>query len=245
MMTYNYLHEPVVVITIDTDWTPAVCLEDTLQMLKASGMPATIFATVDVNCEMIANCDLGIHPNFQGGAQNLDDIHKEIAACLGKFPRASGLRAHALVNSTRHYFILRDHFPQIKYTSNHTMPEFSGIMPFRVESMRPELPIFFMDNLYLEMHAHFDFRDLAQRLARPGLKVLDFHPFHLFINSQNKSHFSAAKEAYQNPVALLRYRRAGEGARQLFEYLIEEIKRHNWRTATCSEIAEDFCRTEA
>ncbi len=239
-MRFDYSHETVIVITVDIDWAPRECINDALDLLKKFNISPTIFATDNITSEFIADYDHGIHPNFTGPAQDADDIKSTISDCINNFPHAQGIRAHALVFSTRHQFAVRDNFPQIKYMSNHYIGGQTGLNPYMAESMLPELPIFFMDNLWLEMNGKFDIQKIMDLTSRPGLKVFDFHPYHLYINSLSPGHYTEARPHYHDAEKLIDFRREGDGARKMFLSIMEAIKENGWKTATCGEIAEVF-----
>lgn len=236
----DYEKESVVVITIDTDWAPLECIEYTLEILEKYKIPATFFLTDDVPPDLFSDFDIGIHPNFTESAQDEDNIRRVIDKCLNQFPTATGYRPHAMVNSTRHLMIIKEHFPQLKYTSTYNMPFVPKIKPFQLESMLPELPVFWMDNLYLEMGNNFDSDYLNSKLKQPGLKVFDFHPYHLFINSQSVEHFQSSKKYYHDADKLIACRRDGSGDRNFFKFLLSEINNHNIKTMSASQVAEDF-----
>ena len=240
MTKLHYDTTPVIAITIDTDWAPVECIQATLSILETFEVPATIFATVDVPRQLLGEYDLGVHPNFQGATQDYDSIEKEISRCLSRFPSAKGMRAHGLVTSARHHFVVRDCFPQIKYISNYYMPYVDHIRPFVTESQSIELPIYWMDNLHLEMNKGIELESLLKIVERPGLKVFAFHPFHIFINSLTKEHFEEAKDSYDSPRDLLSYRSGGNGVRTFFEALLSVGKKRNYPMVTCQDVIADF-----
>ncbi len=231
--------KPVIVISIDTDWSPLECLEDTLMILRQHDAPATVFATVDVPDTILANYDIGIHPNFTGGTQDEIAIREELSRCVETLPRAKGFRSHALVCSTRHLLVVRDHFPCLKYTSMYYLPGQLDIRPIILQSAKHELPIFWMDHLHLEMNENMDIKKVLVSVAKSTLAVFDFHPFHVFINSVCKEHFEKAKGAYHDPKALLGWRRAGNGVRRFLIELLAEARTRGWDVMSCSEVVDN------
>jgi len=240
MIELDFDNSPVIIITIDTDWAPVECLQDTLSILEDFGSPATVFATTDVPYGIIEKYDVGLHPNFQEATQDEKAIQSEISRCLEKFPSAIGLRSHTLINSTRHYLVVRDVFSQIKYTSNYYMPYVDNLKPFVVQSQSFELPIYWMDHLHLEMNEDIDLGALLKIVGRPGIKVFDFHPFHVFINSSAKEHFEGAKGFYHNPDNLKKYRNTGNGVRTFLKSLLSAARKNNWVLVSCQDVIENF-----
>jgi len=237
MSVLDYSTRPVLVITIDTDWSPQACVEDTLNLLREHEAPATVFTTRGLDPRVVGDFDIGIHPNFCGPTQSEDAIREELKACTRALPRATGVRSHALVGSSRHYLLLRRGFGRLRYTSNYYMPGVPGIAPFMTQSGLPELPIFWMDHLELERGAKLETRRLFEQLLTPGLKVFDFHPFHLFINSQSRAHFHSARPSYHNAARLRKQRRNGAGVRTMLNSLLQQAEKEGIELATCAQIA--------
>ncbi|MFH2056208.1 MAG: hypothetical protein ABIJ61_09645 [bacterium] len=238
MSTLDYATRPVLVLTVDTDWSPQTCVEDTLELLREHEAPATIFATRGLDPRLLHGFDVGLHPNFCGPTQSEEAILEELRACSRSLPRATGVRSHALVGSSRHYLLLRDKFGRLRYTSNCYMPGVAGIMPFTTQSGLPELPIYWMDHLALENGAGIDTAGLLKSMLSPGLKVLDFHPFHVYINSQSRAHFQTARPCYHNVTRLSRHRRNGAGVRTFLSELLQRAKEENLQLTTCAEVAK-------
>jgi hypothetical protein len=236
MKALDYQAESVVAITIDTDWAPLACVQDTLDLLRMHEAPATVFATSDLDPRALAGFDVGIHPNFCGPTQAETAIVEELEKCCRSLPRATGLRSHALVASSRHYLLLRDRFARLRYTSNCYMPGTAGIAPFATQAGVPELPIYWMDQLALEEGA-LNSKHLLQSLLTPGLKVFDFHPYHVSINSQSSTHFRAARSDYHDAERLRQHRRNGPGVRTILSTLLQRAQQEGICLLTCAEIA--------
>ena len=237
MTTFIWHEEPVLVLTVDTDWAPVECLLDLLELLNVSNIKGTFFSTSEQDVGTLSGYDIGIHPNFQGASQDEKAVAGEISSCLARFPTAQGLRSHALLISTRHYLILRDRFPDIRYTSNYYMPGVAGLEPFVSQAEIPEFPIYWMDHLHLERHNRIDIEKVLEETKRPGLKVFDFHPYHVFINSSDMEHVALAREHYHNAAELVHFRRKAPGVRTFFQSLLEAIDRYSWTTVTFGELA--------
>jgi hypothetical protein len=228
--------EPVLVLTVDVDWSPNACIEDTLAIIRAAEVPATVFATAGTPYELLDGFDIGIHPDFRGATQDAKGIESELTACLTEFPRATGLRSHALVTSSRHALVIRDGFGAIKYTSNYYMPGVERLAPFLSQAGIPELPIWWMDHLYLEAQGFCDCDLFMAEFNSPGLKVIDLHPFHVFINSQDREHFQSARRDYHHARLLESHRRAGPGVRELLLSLLDQVRSRKWTVHSCTSL---------
>lgn len=234
----NFDEEAVLSITIDTDWAPTECLCDMLTLLEVFQVPATIFATLGTFPDILEGYDLGIHPNFEIDG-DIAAMQREIARCLEAFPNARGLRSHALFGSSRLYMLIKEDFPQIEYISNYYIPA-DRMRPFIGRGGLPELPIFWMDSAHLFLSESIESEAILKDAERPGLKIFDFHPYHVFINTQNEAHAAEAMKVYHEPRELVEYRRTGDGVAMLFCQLLERAKEENWKILTCHEIAKSL-----
>ena len=56
--------------------------------------------------------------------------------------------------------------------------------------------------------------------SRSGLKVFDFHPIHIFLNTESLERYERTRPIHHNPKELIKHRYSGYGARnQLIELL--------------------------
>ena len=56
---------------------------------------------------------------------------------------------------------------------------------------------------------------------RPGLKCFDFHPIHVFLNTENLNRYERTRPIHQNPKELIKYRYQGYGTRSRSMELLE------------------------
>src|SRR5262249_50748614 len=80
----------------------------------------------------------------------------------------------------------------------------------------------------------FDVAALA--LDRPGLKVFDFHPNIVYLNSSGDAAYMATKNFYHDPERLLAAREPGRGARTLLIDLLAAVSSRRLPTATVGEV---------
>src|SRR5579885_3290432 len=79
----------------------------------------------------------------------------------------------------------------IHYTSNYMMANVAGILPINTIHGIMEIPIYYIDWSHLmgkKFYKKFSLEVL--KLKTPGLKVFDFHPFHIFLNSSTDNSFN-------------------------------------------------------
>ena len=224
-----------VCLTLDLDWAPDHVLQDTRLLLQQVGLPATIFATHQspavTTLLALVGCETGVHPNFLGGA----DEDAVLTRLLTAFPTAAGVRSHELYFNSRLLPLFQR--KGVRYFSNDLMFLHSGLQPYYDWSGLVRLPLYWEDDVHcLYFDGRFDCA--ALQLDRPGLKVLNFHPVHLFLNTREIADYQAAKPALADPAAARAFRREGLGIRTLFLDLVGRL--HPAQMRTLSSVAEEF-----
>jgi hypothetical protein len=222
-------------LSLDLDWAPDHVLEDTRALLAQAGYPATIFATHHtpgvVALAKLAGCEMGVHPNFLGAP----DENVALSRLLSDFPGAVGVRDHLLFYHSR-LLPLFAH-KGIRYFSNDLMFLQPGLAPYYDWSGLVRLPIYWEDDVHcLYFDNHFDLDTL--KLDQPGLKILNFHPVHLFLNTREDADYQAAKPLLQDPVAALACRQEGPGIRTLFLDVVAHLR--SARPPLLATLAEQF-----
>jgi hypothetical protein len=215
-----------VVLTLDIDWACDEVLADCIELVEESGAPATWFVTHDTplleRLRASENFELGIHPNFNplldGNGASAERIIDEILAIV---PEAVSIRSHSMVQSSR----LLDLFLRkgLRFDCNHFIPEQSGILlkPWRLWNGMVKVPHFWEDDAACIYDAGAAVRDLV---GRDGLKVFDFHPIHVFLNTEDLNRYDQTRSLHSIATELVRYRFSGVGARTHLLDLLAEFK---------------------
>lgn len=207
-----------VVLSMDLDWAPEEAIAHALALVDEYELPVTLFCTHPSS--VVGNrgprTELGWHPNFLGDKDEktaLDELE-------GWYPGAVGERSHVLYWHSRLATSLGNR--GIEYTSNQLQFLEGNLRAFRTFTGLVELPIFWEDDVHLlalgpDLH-------LGQLgLERPGLKVLDFHPIHLYLNTDTMDRYQAAKPDMRIPERLVKHRNPGQGDETLFRGIIEKL----------------------
>ena len=186
------------VITIDLDWAPDYMIEFVAETLIERGVRATWLVThgssaVDALRGRPDLFELGIHPNFLPESSHGNTPDEVIDHCLNLVPFARAVRTHGLVQSTNllHELGRRDglcvdlslylrHFPSAApchfiYRTAHLL----------------RLPHVWEDDL--EMACRDPNWRLDSILQLEGLKILDFHPVHIFLNCPTGEAYNALR----------------------------------------------------
>jgi len=219
----------MIAFTLDTDWAPLELVRGAIDLIHEAGCKVTVFCTDRLEIEAD---EIAIHPNFT----DLSDLAAPIGELKQIYPQARGLRSHALLFTER-FRPLYDEF-QLSYDANAMQYLAPGIQPTRIARRTVSLPLFFMDRFHMEMAADREDRWCADDLPlkSPGLKIFDFHPIHLFLNTPNVAWYERAKPFYHEPNRLRDYVADGPGARTLLVDLLHAVRSRGLPTLTLSEI---------
>lgn len=200
-------------ITSDLDWAPDEVVQYFLNILKEYDVLSTLFLTNRLGNQVkTEGHELAIHPNFTS-LNFSSHIEEMLAIC----PQAQGSRSHSLFFSERLRTIY--HKFNIRYQSNIMMYHQEGINPLPVSLTTTEYPLCWMDMFYLEMEEYPDFSPNIRFLKTDGLKIFDFHPVHVFLNTCSINHYNNAKEKYHHPTELSKHRNNSEPG--IKDYLIK------------------------
>lgn len=226
----------------DVDWAPEAVVADALALFEARGIKCTVFATHESPVLRAARRDLfevGVHPNFNpvldGKGGSADQV---LDAILGMYPEARGVRCH----STAQTYNLLTRFAQrgLVYESNLLLPYARRLRPFKLPSGLVRLPYVFEDDVHFAYGHGFD--DSGLDLAdEGGPLIVDFHPIHIFLNTETEARYLAARSHYQDPAGLLEHRNRGPrpGARDLLVALLDRAAAAGRGSRTLLELALD------
>ena len=212
-------------ITLDIDWANDLVLKDTIDIISQYGARATFFTTHDtpLNSLLCSNEDfeLGIHPNFnfllngdfEKGAnfnQILDNTHSYA-------PFSTSVRSHSITQNGP----ILDAFVNkgISHDSNDYIPEYSLIelKPWKTANGLIKVPYCWADeHAFTGKHIN-SFQDIFKNT---GLTVFDFHPIHIYLNTEKAARYEKCRAFHNSPDELLNYRCQGYGTRSRFKELL-------------------------
>ena len=214
-----------VFLSFDIDWAHDDVLNDTIDILRDSGVASTWFVTHDTpllqQLRSLHGVELGIHPNFNplldGQASNAENTaEKVIQKVLHIAPEARAIRSHSLTQSER----LADFFrlSGLTHIANFFVPHGCGFetRPFEIWDAMTIVPHCWQDNVALKMTLPFP----TYEELNSGFHVFDFHPIHVFLNTEHLDRYERTRSLHQNPTELIKHRYEGYGTRnQLMELL--------------------------
>ena len=93
------------------------------------------------------------------------------------------------------------------------------LRPWRHWNGLIKVPYFWEDDI----HCHMQLNDSIESIAcKPGLRVFDFHPIHVFLNTEHMDRYESTRAIHHDARALLTHRSpATGGSRALLKNLIE------------------------
>jgi len=219
-------------ITLDLDWAPDFMIDAAAQTLLDRGVKATWFVThaspaVERLREHPELFELGIHPNFLPGSSHGATPEEVVAHCAALVPEARAVRTHCLLQSTPlHDVLLRG--SDVAVDVSLFLPGAVGVEP--VVQWSPggrllRLPYVWQDNM--EMYSPQPNWDTKAVLDAPGLRIFDFHPVHIWLNSASFAPYERLKatgplEAVDEADAIA-FRHHGEGTCHAFTELADAL----------------------
>jgi len=223
-----FQNEPVVCITLDTDWCLQRGVYHVLGILDEFSVPATIFCTGKYDVPWPH--EKAIHPNIID-SRNSTTIMASVKDTARHVPGAIGNRCHRLECNSILYALLPE--LGICYDSSWPMIEKPNIEPIHLPGGMLELPIFFMEEFFLEKGYSNTFE---KDFLAPGLKVMLFHFGHVYHNTTDMISYNKLNSIPQQN----RYRPElvckGYGVGDFFRHVLSLIRKHRLKCATCSEI---------
>jgi len=234
-----------VVITLDIDWAPNYMINFVADELRKRKIRATWFAThtneVIKGLETDPLFEVGIHPK----GQSVDEVDKKIKERKVDFPSAISIRTHGLLQASSLRKIERLKYNLLIDSSTYLrgMANISPFFTYYDGEPLFNVPFFWAEDG--EFYTPGPSLDITPIINTPGLKVLDFHPVHIYLNSPSMKPYNDAKSE-MHPKRLPDWNKGKvegfvhheRGIRTMFLDLLEHLKGH--RTRTLSMILEDY-----
>ena len=189
-----------IIITLDIDWAPDFVIDTVAETLIQSQVKATWFVThhspaIDRLKQHKKLFELGIHPNFLPHSTQGKTPTEVLDYCMDLVPDAMSMRTHALVQSSPLFIEIMAQTP-IKRDVSLFLPRCSWIQPFEYRLHGRSLwriPYFWEDDF--EMEAITPSWEITSLIKNDkGLKIFNFHPIHIYLNSKNIASYQKLKQ---------------------------------------------------
>lgn len=186
-------------LTLDVDWAPDCVIDYIAEILIEHKVKTTWFVTHESEAinRLKNNSDLfelGIHPNMLTGSthgKTEDEVLKHIKAIL---PDAISMRTHGLYQSSMFLAKAASEYG-ILYDVSLFLPKTSFIQPHFMkfhQSVLYRIPYFWEDDT--EMFEDDPLWNISSYSKTKGLKVFDFHPIHIALNTEKFERYTALKK---------------------------------------------------
>lgn len=209
----------MLVLTLDTDWTPSYMLDYVLEMVEDAGVRSTVFCTGAYDIGFRKGVEPAIHPNFMADSTQGEDVVDVLNNLRRDIPEAVGCRTHRMYWENGLYSALKGQ--GIDYDSTLPMYFQPHLAPFKSLGL-VRFPVWWGDGVH--MRGGYSLKRFAPPgLDMPGLKVCLFHPTSIYFNATSIEHakdlFSkSALTGEQVPPIV-----DGYGVRTLFQDFLNRI----------------------
>lgn len=228
----------MICFTIDIDWAPEEVIRDTLSLFEKYNVCCTAFATH--KSKVLDECnrqlfEIGLHPNFnpvlQGQGGSVDEVMGKMKEM---YPEAVGARSHSLTQSG--YILTRYKHFGIEYEANHFLPYHQNVRPFVLWNGLFRIPFNWEDDYHFALGHSFN--NSLIKLDDAGLNIFNFHPIHIYLNSENNDRFLKIKHDQSNMELLNTLRNKGEveGTRDILISLLEYVSGNELASKTMKQI---------
>jgi hypothetical protein len=227
----------MIVLTFDMDWAPEWMMTEILAKLSVFGIKTTVFATGPLDIKEDDNVEVAIHPNFMNGTTQGRSVDEILDKLLGWFPGARGARTHCLYWYTNLGHALRDR--GLLYDSSVLLPFHPHLEPVRIGTFT-RIPYWWEENMFLDTGLSLDRLEMPG-FDKPGLKIFDFHPIHVYLNTGSMNDYYRVTEKLapmeeRAPKEFERYINGGVGIGTFFDLLCNHVAEHQPETCRMKDL---------
>lgn len=199
-------------LTFDVDWAPDFVIRDVDRLLRSLELRATWFITHESEAidelRLYPNYEIGVHPDFSPllmgkvGALSLQQV---IDYARSIAPSATAFRCHSLVQSTPLLYAMFEAGFTLDCNPFLPFTPIEALFPWRHGSGPMRIPYCWEDDTWVIGEC----RSPKEVVSARGLAVVDFHPIHLWLNSESLEVYEQIKHDFGNE-DLLRSKRNNE-----------------------------------
>ena len=104
------------------------------------------------------------------------------------------------------------------------------------------IPCYWGDNLPLLSQTKLELSELE--IQKSGLKIYNFHPIHIYMNTNSLEHYHSYKKFYHQVDMLRKYKNTGSGIGTLFRGLLQHLSENKTSTYTCEDVYQEYLAEE-
>lgn len=241
------------VLTFDVDWAPDCVMNKIINILFQKKVKSTWFIThQSPETERLMKCsdrfEIGLHPSFFPNSTQGKNENEVMTHLRSISPAAKVLRTHGLVQSSNLLSRVLDTYG-IEVDVSLFLPGTPNIQPhfmrYSFEGKKLlRIPFFWEDDTELvDPGRCWDFYHKKYHVH--GLKIFNFHPLHVYLNSQTPGAYENLKK--EGPLQELDIKtidslvnKEKNGVGTLFNSLVEFLAGKQKQSHTISEIAEEW-----
>ncbi|MBR0801193.1 methyltransferase domain-containing protein [Bradyrhizobium jicamae] len=215
--------KPIFCFTSDMDWADEAAIAACFSVFDEFEVPLTPFITnkspyIEKRFSRWMQ-RVGVHPNFLEGSTHGKTASEVCRHMQSLNPVANFYRSHHFYGTSN----VADQFKASGYEFDSNLSLFpqADIKPLLHSSGLVRYPVFFGDGMWFTQFPDRDVSELIPLLATPGLKIFNFHPIHVALNTPNAAHYKTYRETgqpWQDHVA------SGNGARTNLIQLLRTIR---------------------
>lgn len=230
-------------ITLDMDWAPDFVINQVAELLIEKKVKCTWFATHMSKevLELVKNplFEIGIHPNFLSNSTHGNNPREILSHMKELFPTAKSIRTHSLFQSTPvlkifHQFGLENDSSILLENTSNISPHYSNFFKLY------RFPYFWEDDV--SMIEKYDWTNKNLFSDFSGLRIFNFHPIHIYLNSHNMENYNKIKSDIGLPNIgindIKKFINNNNGTKTFFKNLIDFIK--DKKTYTINDLQNEF-----
>jgi hypothetical protein len=227
-----FLEKPFYCFTMDTDWASEEQIDFTLDLFDEYGVVMTPFITHPSETIARRFSDkrdiVGLHPNFLPESSHGDSYEKVVDHVRRLWPESVFYRSHSFFDNT-HIGRLFSEFG-FKFDSNLLLYLQNHLFPLKHNSGLLRFPVAWEDDVHLWKRLPPHITTITDFLASPGLKIFNFHPIHVYLNTPSLAYYFATKEKS------MKRSFEGSGVKTMLIELLEWLENEGVRCYTLPEL---------
>lgn len=217
--------QPAFCFTSDIDWAPESMIDECLGRFRSAGVPVTPFVTH--RSEVLARAfrgresEAGLHPNFGPQSTHGTSIDSVVDHVVDLWPAASAFRSHGYQDSSLISHTLYER--GLRYDSNLCLHLQPNLVPLRHWTGLTRFPVFMDDSVIAFRGEQWGLDSFIESLRTPGLKIFNFHPVHVCLNTPVYSYYEERRSRANDDWRGLVF--GGAGVRTLLDELLAFVAR--------------------